>query len=109
MTSTVQLVIMWQDVALAWEPEKRDGFTRMLLPQDDIWKPDISLMNGFEKIAPLGAAFMNVDVRWDGYVQWKPLSIVETTCTVDMTHFPYDTQICPLQVGAWSDLMQDIY
>ncbi|WAQ95164.1 ACH2-like protein [Mya arenaria] len=102
LTSTLQLEVEWTDVSLAWEPEKRDGIVRMLLPQDDIWKPDITLMNGFEKITAMGDSFMYVDVNYNGTCLWKPYQIVETTCQVDMTNFPYDSQTCYLQFGTWS-------
>ncbi|XP_052781152.1 uncharacterized protein LOC128217721 isoform X2 [Mya arenaria] len=102
LTSTLQLEVEWTDISLAWDPEKRDGIVRMLLPQNDIWKPDITLMNGFKKITAMGDSFMYVDVNYNGTCLWKPYQIVETTCQVDMTNFPYDSQTCYLQFGTWS-------
>ncbi|KAH3833923.1 neuronal acetylcholine receptor subunit beta-3-like [Dreissena polymorpha] len=73
----------------------------VFLPQDDIWKPDIAIMNGFEKITQMGSSFIYVNVNYNGSCLWRPYQIIETTCQVDMTHFPYDRQTCALQFGTW--------
>jgi len=55
-------------------------------------------MNSFETIQSLGASFMFVVITNKGECTWKPYQMFESTCKVDMTHFPYDTQKCELMV-----------
>jgi nicotinic acetylcholine receptor len=38
----------------------------------------------------------------DGSVAYNFPTIVESTCLVDVTYFPFDIQNCSLQFGSWS-------
>ncbi|XP_045203950.2 uncharacterized protein LOC123556920 [Mercenaria mercenaria] len=102
LTSTGQFDVRWEDPSLTWDPTKRQGVVQVLLPQNDIWKPDIALINGFSKITAMGAKFMFIDINYNGSCIWKPYQVMESVCKVDMTHYPYDRQICVLKFGTWS-------
>ncbi|XP_045203951.2 uncharacterized protein LOC123556921 [Mercenaria mercenaria] len=102
LTTTGQFEVTWKDSALTWDPLKRQRVVQVLLPQDDLWKPDIALMNGFTTITAMGAKFMFIDVNYNGSCIWKPYQIMESVCKVDMTHYPYDRQTCVLKFGTWS-------
>ncbi|KAL4230050.1 hypothetical protein ACF0H5_010437 [Mactra antiquata] len=101
MTSTGQFVVKWIDESLAWDPTKRQGIVRLLLPQNDLWKPDVALMNGFSTITAMGSSFMFIDVDYEGNCTWRPYQIMESVCKVDLTHYPYDRQTCVLKFGTW--------
>ena len=66
--------------------------------QNDIWKPDLALLNGFESLVEFGDKFMFVVVDSNGDCQWRPYQILASTCKIDMTNYPYDTQSCDLKV-----------
>lgn len=38
----------------------------------------------------------------DGRLHWEPGGIFRTTCDIDIALFPFDTQHCPLLIGAYS-------
>ena len=38
----------------------------------------------------------------DGTVLWIPMSILKSTCSIDITHFPFDEQTCYLKFGSWT-------
>jgi len=38
----------------------------------------------------------------DGRLHWEPGGIFKTTCDIDIGHFPFDTQHCPMLIGAYS-------
>jgi len=38
----------------------------------------------------------------DGRLHWEPGGIFKTTCDIDIGNFPFDTQHCPLLIGAYS-------
>ena len=38
----------------------------------------------------------------DGTVLWIPMAIFKSTCSIDITHFPFDEQICNLKFGSWT-------
>ena len=41
-------------------------------------------------------------VSSDGTVLWIPMSILKSTCSIDITHFPFDEQTCFLKFGSWT-------
>jgi len=38
----------------------------------------------------------------DGRLHWEPGGIFKTTCDIDIGNFPFDTQHCPMLIGAYS-------
>lgn len=41
-------------------------------------------------------------VSSDGTVLWIPMAIYKSSCSIDITHFPFDTQTCHLKFGSWT-------
>ena len=101
LTSIGQFEVSWEDPSLTWDPTKRQGVVQVLLPQNDLWKPDIALINGFSKIKAMGAKFMFIDTNYNGSCIWKPYQVMDSVCQVDLTHFPYDRQVCTLKVSSY--------
>ncbi|XP_053408005.1 acetylcholine receptor subunit beta-type lev-1-like [Mercenaria mercenaria] len=96
------LYIQWQDQYLSWIPSSYNNTDKLFVPQDDIWKPDVSLRNTFKTFTGLGSSYLNVIVTPEGYVTWYPFQILESTCAVDITYFPFDKQLCDIKFTAWS-------
>lgn len=40
-------------------------------------------------------------IQSDGLVQWVVPLIIQSTCTVDVTYFPFDSQVCKIFIGSW--------
>lgn len=38
-------------------------------------------------------------VRYDGNVTWNPPAIFRSSCQIDITYFPFDSQHCLLKFG----------
>ncbi|XP_060581266.1 acetylcholine receptor subunit delta-like [Ruditapes philippinarum] len=96
------LSFIWLDEYLTWNPADYNSTTEIFLPQDDIWKPDVAIRNAFKSFTGLGSSFLNVRVTSDGLVWWNPFQVLESTCAVDITYFPFDRQTCDLKFTAWS-------
>ncbi|TNN39341.1 Neuronal acetylcholine receptor subunit non-alpha-3 [Liparis tanakae] len=41
-------------------------------------------------------------VRWDGTITWKPPASYKSSCTMDVTFFPFDRQNCSMKFGSWT-------
>ncbi|XP_052702649.1 acetylcholine receptor subunit alpha-like isoform X3 [Crassostrea angulata] len=96
------LTIQWTDSLLRWDPASNNGISTIFLPQNDIWKPDIVLGNGFKKFEEFGGSFYNVEVESFGNVFWKPFQVFETQCSIDTTYYPYDREVCEIVFVVWS-------
>ncbi|VDI07546.1 Hypothetical predicted protein [Mytilus galloprovincialis] len=108
LTTTGYLEIEWVDELLSWTPSQYGGLSYILYPQGDVWKPDISLQNGFSKLEDLGSKFISVNIDSSGHVIWRPFHVFESKCDIDSTYFPFDRQTCHLYFVARSLSERDV-
>lgn len=108
MTTTGYIEVYWKDEFLSWDPNLYDGLWNIYVPQGKVWKPDISLGNGFKDLKELGSDFIQVYITSDGYVLWKPFQIFQSKCNLDPTYFPFDKQTCNLEFVVWSLDIDDV-
>ena len=102
MTSVGYFYISWNDPGLMWASSSYGDIEKIYVPQNDIWKPDIVLQNGFKTFKEMGESFNFVEVYDDGEVGWVPSQIFESRCSMDITFFPFDKQTCVLDFEIWS-------
>ncbi|KAM9768815.1 5-hydroxytryptamine receptor 3A isoform 2-T2 [Dama dama] len=96
----------WTDEFLQWNPEDFDNITKLSIPTDSIWVPDI-LINEFVDVGK-SPNIPYVYVRHHGEVQnYKPLQVM-TACSLDIYNFPFDVQNCSLTFTSWLHNIQDI-
>nr|KAF6342914.1 5-hydroxytryptamine receptor 3A [Pipistrellus kuhlii] len=89
----------WTDEFLQWNPEDFDNITKLSIPTDSIWVPDI-LINEFVDVGK-SPDIPYVYVQHHGEVQnYKPLQVV-TACSLDIYNFPFDVQNCSLTFTSW--------
>lgn len=58
-------------------------------------------VNSAEELVP-DFERIRVMLSHDGQLHWEPGGIFKTTCDIDIAYFPFDTQHCPMVVGAYS-------
>ncbi|CAC5421172.1 CHRNA3 [Mytilus coruscus] len=42
-----------------------------------------------------------VRIRYDGEIRWELSAILSTSCDMDVTYFPYDSQTCDIELTSW--------
>ncbi|XP_062620920.1 neuronal acetylcholine receptor subunit alpha-3-like [Saccostrea cucullata] len=105
MVSVGTLTIRWKDEFLTWNPSLYGGANFIDVPQGNVWKPNIQLRNGFTDFVELGGSFMFLRVFYTGDVIWSPYKVFDTKCKIDVTFFPFDQQMCSIELMSWnSDL-----
>ncbi|XP_042538839.1 5-hydroxytryptamine receptor 3A isoform X2 [Dipodomys spectabilis] len=96
----------WTDEFLQWNPEDFDNITKLSIPTDSIWVPDI-LINEFVDMGK-SPNIPYVYVQHKGEVQnYKPFQVV-TACSLNIYNFPFDVQNCSLTFTSWLHTIQDI-
>jgi len=101
MTTNMWVEQEWHDYKLKWDPEEYGGVTKLHVPADQIWLPDIVLYNnadGNYEVTIMTKAILH----YDGTVVWKPPSIYKSACEIDVEYFPFDKQNCHMKFGAWT-------
>ncbi|ELK27606.1 Neuronal acetylcholine receptor subunit alpha-5 [Myotis davidii] len=100
MTTNVWLKQEWRDVKLRWNPEDYGGIRAIRVPSDSLWTPDIVLFDNAD--GRFEGARTKTVVRFDGTVTWTPPANYKSSCTIDVTFFPFDLQNCSMKFGSWT-------
>ncbi|KAL3995941.1 hypothetical protein ACER0C_008597 [Sarotherodon galilaeus] len=101
MTTNVWLWQEWVDVKLKWNPDDYGGITSIRVPSETIWLPDIVLYENADGRFE-GSLMTKAIVRWDGTITWTPPASYKSSCTMDVTFFPFDRQNCSMKFGSWT-------
>ncbi|KAI3389620.1 hypothetical protein SNEBB_001334 [Seison nebaliae] len=106
LTTNIFLDHKWIDQRLKWNPQDFNNISSLRIPAPSIWVPDTYV---YETMMSDYSGFItprrenNVIIQYTGQVYWpNPLSRLRTRCTVDVSFFPFDEQICNLTFGSWS-------
>ena len=117
---------MWKDDFLHWDPAEFSGVQNVLIPQELIWVPPYlpyeryqlrytsfhlllavwdnwnrnHLYHRLTDIASPEVDSTPVEVHHDGTCSSFRVLLFSVFCKIDMTHFPFDTQDCRVNLGS---------
>ncbi|TPP62198.1 Neuronal acetylcholine receptor subunit alpha-4 [Fasciola gigantica] len=91
----------WNDSLLRWNSSEYGDIMTVRIFPSQIWTPDIKLYNfADERLKEHREARVVIDNN--GGALWVPQALFKSTCEVEITYFPFDTQICMLEFGSWT-------
>ncbi|KAM9821148.1 LOW QUALITY PROTEIN: neuronal acetylcholine receptor subunit alpha-2-like [Neosynchiropus ocellatus] len=91
----------WVDYKLQWNPSDFDNVTAIRVPSELIWVPDIVLYNNADGEFAV-TRMTKAQLFHTGRVTWVPPAIYKSSCSIDVTFFPFDQQSCKMKFGSWS-------
>nr|XP_008120653.1 PREDICTED: neuronal acetylcholine receptor subunit alpha-2 [Anolis carolinensis] len=101
MTTNVWLKQEWNDYKLQWNPLDFDNVTSIRVPSEMIWIPDIVLYNNAD--GEFAVTHMTkAHLFSNGSIKWVPPAIYKSSCSIDVTFFPFDQQNCKMKFGSWT-------
>ncbi|XP_068446475.1 neuronal acetylcholine receptor subunit alpha-2-like [Clinocottus analis] len=101
MTTNVWLKQEWTDYKLRWSPSDFDNVTSIRVPSELLWVPDIVLYNNAD--GEFAVTHMTkAHLFHTGRVRWVPPAIYKSSCSIDVTFFPFDQQSCKMKFGSWT-------
>ncbi|XP_006141707.1 neuronal acetylcholine receptor subunit beta-3 [Tupaia chinensis] len=101
MTTNVWLKQEWTDHKLRWNPDDYGGIQSIKVPSESLWLPDIVLFENADGRFE-GSLMTKVIVKSNGTVVWTPPASYKSSCTMDVTFFPFDRQNCSMKFGSWT-------
>ncbi|XP_004855322.1 neuronal acetylcholine receptor subunit beta-3 isoform X2 [Heterocephalus glaber] len=101
MTTNVWLKQEWTDHKLRWNPDEYGGIHSIKVPSESLWLPDIVLFENADGRFE-GSLMTKVIVKSNGTVTWTPPASYKSSCTMDVTFFPFDQQNCSMKFGSWT-------
>uniref|UniRef100_A0A8D3BLL6 Neuronal acetylcholine receptor subunit alpha-2-like n=1 Tax=Scophthalmus maximus TaxID=52904 RepID=A0A8D3BLL6_SCOMX len=100
-TSCVCLLKGMDGYKLQWNPSDFDNVTSIRVPSQLIWVPDIVLYNNAD--GEFAVTHMTkAQLFHTGRVLWVPPAIYRSSCSIDVTFFPFDQQSCKMKFGSWT-------
>ncbi|XP_027391603.1 neuronal acetylcholine receptor subunit alpha-2-like isoform X1 [Bos indicus x Bos taurus] len=101
MTTNVWLKQEWSDYKLRWNPVDFGNITSLRVPSEMIWIPDIVLYNNADGEFVV-THMTKAHLFSSGLLHWAPPAIYKSSCSIDVTFFPFDQQNCKMKFGSWS-------
>ncbi|XP_042327896.1 acetylcholine receptor subunit epsilon [Sceloporus undulatus] len=95
LTTNVWLAQQWVDYRLNFSSQDYGGIGALRVPAESVWLPDIVLENNIDGNFEV-AYSANVLIYPGGSVFWLPPAIYRSTCSIEVTFFPFDWQNCSL-------------
>ena len=98
------ILLRWYDPQLAWNMSEWNNTSYLNIPYSSIWVPDIMLYNTAldESKSPSDVYKSKVQVDHRGQASWASAVTLKASCSIDITLFPFDSQICTLTFGSQS-------
>jgi len=102
LTTNCEVITKWHDVFLVWDPEEYDNITSTRLPWESVWTPDIVLYNAAGDGEQGREMRTLIQVDYQGNVTLLTQAIYMSKCKIDVTYYPFDTQMCELKFASWT-------
>lgn len=102
LSMSVFWVIRWQDVIFKWDITKYKNVKEMTVKVRDLWVPDVFVVNALKdmRVSRLDENEY-VNALSDGHMTWYPSTELMTSCSVDISKYPFDIQVCNIRIESW--------
>ncbi|XP_069802740.1 5-hydroxytryptamine receptor 3A-like [Dendropsophus ebraccatus] len=96
----------WVDEFLTWDPEEFDNITKVSIPAQWIWRPDITVVQLLEagKTVEVSYVYVNNEGRVYNNIPFQ----IKSSCKFDIHYFPFDHHNCTITFTSWTHTTQDI-
>ncbi|XP_071169768.1 neuronal acetylcholine receptor subunit alpha-10-like isoform X1 [Mytilus edulis] len=103
VTVNIWFRMKWNDCRFQWNASDFDGITSLNVPYASVWVPDITLYDSAaDEVMMPGRENYRATINSDGSVSYNFPTVLKSVCRIDVTYFPFDTQVCRLTFGSWS-------
>jgi hypothetical protein len=105
------LWLVWEDPRMKWNPFAYNQTFSTTVPIAEVWKPDLVIVHPVEPTKAVGFDHFWYPVRYyyNGIAVWTPGDVMTTTCTIDVTYYPFDIQTCEISFMPWGSFKEEIY
>ena len=108
LTTVSATTIQWVDDNLPWAPSSHGNIYGIKMEESLIWVPQILISNPAKKVEKLGLPSTEATVYYSGHVVYSFGEMLLSTCDVDVTYFPFDTQDCVIELMPFGYSTSDI-
>jgi len=91
---TTGLSMMWNDFRLSWNVSSYGGLTEITMPITNVWTPEVFLASPATTKMYILESWNQVRVDYSGNVFLIQAMMIESTCSLNVRHYPFDRQSC---------------
>ncbi|CAF1276435.1 unnamed protein product [Rotaria sp. Silwood1] len=104
MTSSSFISQSWTDDRLSWTPSSNNNITVVMLPVKSLWIPDTMVLNSADSSGYFTVSdYSLASVKYTGAVYMiLPALTIKTKCSISVQKFPFDKQMCSINLTSWS-------
>ncbi|XP_035829892.1 neuronal acetylcholine receptor subunit alpha-10 [Aplysia californica] len=100
--TNIWLRIAWEDCRLMWNSSDYGEATRITVPRNVVWTPDLTLYDNAESKLGNDMDAYRINVYSTGRVTSLLPVVIKSMCKLNVLMFPFDTQKCNLTFGSWT-------
>ncbi|XP_052783283.1 acetylcholine receptor subunit beta-like 1 [Mya arenaria] len=111
LKTSMALVLMWNQDIIHWNESDFGGADKFNIDARQIWTPDVNFQNRVDYgniITDDADKSFKVTLMADGNVIWMIGGQLETSCTVDVSWYPFDNQECILKIATVTSIDPEI-
>ncbi|XP_035634696.2 5-hydroxytryptamine receptor 3A-like isoform X2 [Oncorhynchus keta] len=102
----IWIQLTWNNERIWWDPSQFCGISRISVPKEMLWIPDLLIYEMIEKDDGPHSPYLYVS--HDGIVLIEDEMKVVSTCKMDVHKFPFDTQRCNITFSSAIHIVTDI-
>ena len=106
--TSLYLELAWHDEAMSWNKSHYEGVDSIQLNAEAIWNPQLYVANSMDLRNLMDEAKI-IYLRDNGTVEADIPILLETTCPMDLTSYPFDEQTCIIKIVSFSKLSWEMY
>ena len=102
LESSIALGCRWKYETLEWNSSEYGGIRQLNFSPENAWIPDLTISNSVDSMFVLtdNSGKMNrITVMSNGVAKWYSGGNIRTSCRVDITKYPFDSQSCSIIIG----------
>jgi len=102
LSVTILFSLKWTEERIYWTPLDYGNLSSFLVSPEELWYPQLFLRQSSDRITDVCNTSIMMRLFSDGTVTWTPGNVLKSTCSMDVTFFPFDKQLCELTLGSFS-------
>ncbi|XP_060063543.1 neuronal acetylcholine receptor subunit alpha-9-like [Ylistrum balloti] len=93
-------VLTWTNELLMWN-SSINAMQEVILGQNNFWRPSLVLSNSVESLTEMGDNSYKIRINKDGVCEWQIGVVSKSACSVDVSYYPFDKQVCKISFTPW--------
>ncbi|XP_053373980.1 acetylcholine receptor subunit alpha-type acr-16-like [Mercenaria mercenaria] len=91
---TGTLLVTWNDVNMMWNPALYGDVYEISVLYPNVWIPELVLASPSDDLDSLGQKWNRIRYMDNGVAFWLAVGLIESTCSVNIRNYPFDTHKC---------------